>query len=90
MAVELLFFADYLEARLKVFHPTGPDRRQLGYKKFRLRTWMTLKLLRLVRDSGHGPRYRQVATLLNRAYEVAGKARTMTEEDLSKFERNNS
>jgi hypothetical protein len=89
MPGNLHYFADYLEARLKFFHPTGPSRRQFGYKQIRLQTWFTLELLGLVRHSGHGPRYRQVATLLNRAYHVAGKARTITEEDLSQLERNN-
>jgi hypothetical protein len=86
----LRFYADHLEARLKIFHPIGQERRELGYKQVRLRTWLTLELLRLVREAGHGPRYKQVATLLNRAYLVAGKARTIGEDNLSKLETNNS
>jgi len=87
--VELRFFAAYLEARIKVFHPTGARRREYGYKQIRLQTYLTVELLKLVRDSGHGPRYKQVGMLLNRAYDVAGKVRNISEDDLSKLERNN-
>jgi hypothetical protein len=82
-------YADYLEVRLRLFHPTGPERRKLGYKQLRWQTWRTLELLRLVRDAGHGPRLKEVAILLNTAYLLAGKRRDMSEDNLSKLETNN-
>ncbi len=87
----LRLYADTLQARLKFFHPAGRRRNDIGYPRKRcgLQKWLTLKLLRLVRDAAQGPRYKEVATMLSRAYEVAGKARTIGEDDLAKLETNN-
>ena len=85
----LRLYADHLKARLEFFHPTGHRRRDFGFQPLRLRKWFTLQLLRLVRDSAGSPCYKEVATLLGRAYEIAGGACTVTEENLTKLEKNN-
>jgi hypothetical protein len=87
----LRFYADHLQARMEFFHPTGRRQVILGYprKRIDLRKLLTLELLWLVRDSTQGPRYNEVATLLNRAYVVAGNAQTLDEDDLSKLVKNN-
>jgi hypothetical protein len=85
----LWLYAACLQARLQFFHPTGRWRRKIRYQPIRLRVWFTLELLRLVRDSAGHPRYREVATLLNRACEVVSAPRIITEDDLVKLEKNN-
>jgi hypothetical protein len=90
MPTNLRLYAGCLEGVIQFFHPTGHRRREIGYQPIRLRKWLTLQLLRLVRDAAKKPRYREVATLLNRAYEVAGDSRTYTEDNLIKLEKNNS
>ena len=87
----LRFYADQLQARLEFFHPTGRRRVDLGYrrKQIDLRKWLTLELLKLVRDSAGTPRYKEIVSLLSRAYEVAGKPQIISEEDLSKLKENN-
>lgn len=87
---DLRFYADHLRAWLALFHPTGKDRRKLAFRNaIRLRTWLTLRLLQLVRDSAKRPCYGAIATLLEAAYRAAGKPRTITEQDLGKLRTNN-
>jgi hypothetical protein len=87
---DLRFYADHLRAWLALFHPTGKDRSKIGFgNAFRFRTWLTLRLLQLVRDSAKGPRYGTIATLLEAVYRAAGKPRTITEQDLGKLRTNN-
>jgi hypothetical protein len=85
----LRLYADCLQAQLQFFHPTGPRRRKFGYQPIRLRVLFTLQLLRLVRKSAGRPCLPQVATLLNRAFEVVGEPTTISEDNLEKLEENN-
>ena len=82
--------ANHLRAWLKVFHPTDRGRRVLGFRTgLRLQTYLTLELLRLVRDAARRPCYKEIATLLDAACRVTGKARTISEDNLRKLEKNN-
>jgi hypothetical protein len=85
----LRLYADHLHAILELFHGSGRRKLGLGYGT-RLQTWYTLELLNLVRISTGGlPCYRQVASLLDEAYRVSGKPRTISEDTLKKLEKNN-
>jgi hypothetical protein len=88
----LRFYADHLQARLEFFHPTGKRKREFGYPNaIRLPKYLTLKLLRLVRDSAHRPCYNTISVLLVAAYDMAGKPRPnfISEHNLPKLEKNN-
>ena len=89
----LRLYADYLRAQLEFFHPTSQRRIELGFRRkpVRVQRSAVLELLAVVRKSAARPCYKEIATLLDATFAIAGKTRPRFtyEENLSKLERNN-
>jgi hypothetical protein len=81
----LHLYAEHLRAWLNRYHPVG----SYGTDRIRMRTMLTILLLRVVRDSTGQPHYEEVAELLNAACTATGSTATIDAQNLQKLEKNN-
>lgn len=81
-------YAGYLRMALDCFHPKGRGCSVTPRNYFRMQRLLTLRLLRVVRDTTGKPRYSDVATLLEAAYRISGEYKVIGAEDLKKLEKN--
>ena len=78
----LRLYADCLREWLPLF-------KLLGRHGFRPQVMGILSLMKFVRDRCKRPRYEQIATLLEAAFEAAGNPRSFGADDLRKLKKNN-
>ncbi|HEX3355169.1 MAG TPA: hypothetical protein VHS34_20275 [Terriglobales bacterium] len=83
------YAGDLRDMLWRLYPPKRPGQRGVVSKKINFQRLVTIRLVRLVKDSTGKPRYGEVATLLEAAYRIAGTPRTIADDNVRKLDENN-